>query len=197
MNIGVLALQGDVIEHTRSFEAAGARTVMVKRPAQLDRLQGLVIPGGESTTIGKLMWRYNFIEAIRTFASKGKPILGTCAGLICLAKQIIGRQGEETPYLNLMNITVLRNAFGRQCESFEVSLNVKGIEAPLHAIFIRAPLIQSVGENVDVLCKFNGNIVVARQNHFLACSFHPELTADESFHRYFMDMVKQYNNVTE
>lgn len=191
MHIGVLALQGAAAEHLLGLQAAGAHVVAVKRPAQLNGLQGLVIPGGESTTIGKLMWKYGFIEAICRFASQGKPIFGTCAGLICLAERIKGQHGEEEPYLKLMNMTVLRNAFGRQRESFEVNLDVKGIEYPVRAVFIRAPLIESVGKNVDVLCTFNEDIVMARQGTFLTCSFHPELTEDISLHRYFIDMVKQ------
>lgn len=195
MNIGVLALQGAVAEHMRSLEAAGAHAVAVKRPEQLDELQGLIIPGGESTTIGKLMRKYGFIEALRGFAAAGKPIFGTCAGLICLAERVEGQQGPEEPHLRLMDMTVLRNAFGRQRESFEADLNVKGIEHPVRAVFIRAPLIQSVGERVDVLCEVNGEIVTARQDSLLACSFHPELTSDVSLHRYFVDMVKQAENV--
>lgn len=191
MNIGVLALQGAVAEHIHSLEIAGAHAVAVKQPNQLNALQGLVIPGGESTTIGKLMQKYHFIEAIRTFSSQGNPVFGTCAGLIGLAKRINKQQGEEAPYLKLMNMTVLRNAFGRQRESFEANLTVKGIKHPVRAVFIRAPLIQSVGEHVDVLCKFRGDIVIARQKNLLACSFHPELTEDVSLHRYFINMVKQ------
>lgn len=191
MNIGVLALQGAVDKHMRSLEIAGAHAMVVKRPDQLNELQGLIIPGGESTTIGKLMQKYGFIETIHEFALQGKPVFGTCAGLICLAERVKGQQGEEEPHLKLMNMTVLRNAFGRQRESFETNLDIKGIEHPVRAVFIRAPLIQSVGENVDVLCKFNGDIVIARQKNFLVCSFHPELTENISLHRYFMDMVKQ------
>ena len=195
MNIGVLALQGAVAEHMRSLEAAGAHAVAVKRPEQLDELQGLVIPGGESTTIGKLMRKYGFIEAIQAFAAAGKPIFGTCAGLICLAERVEGHQGSEEPHLQLMDMTVMRNAFGRQRESFEADLDVKGIGQPVRAVFIRAPLIQSVGECVDVLCEVNGEIVTARQGSLLACSFHPELTSDVSLHSYFVDMVKQAANV--
>lgn len=194
MNIGVLALQGATAEHMHCLEAAGAHAVAVKRPEQLDELQGLIIPGGESTTIGKLMRKYGFIKTIRSFAAQGKPIFGTCAGLICLAERIEGQNGPEEPHLQLMDMIVLRNAFGRQRESFEADLNVKGIDHPVRAVFIRAPLIQSVGNHVDVLCKANGEIVTARQGSLLACSFHPELTMDISLHSYFVDMVKQYNN---
>ncbi|UHA75289.1 pyridoxal 5'-phosphate synthase glutaminase subunit PdxT [Paenibacillus sp. 481] len=190
MKIGVLALQGAVAEHMRSLETAGAQAVQVKWPEQLAELDGLVIPGGESTTIGKLMRKYGFIDAIRDFSAQGKPIFGTCAGLIVLAKHIEGQQGEEQAHLALMDMTVLRNAFGRQRESFEADLAVKGIDVAVQAVFIRAPLIQSVGEDVEVLCEVNDEIVIARQGHLLACSFHPELTDDVRLHSYFVEMVK-------
>ncbi|MBP1174010.1 5'-phosphate synthase pdxT subunit [Paenibacillus sp. PvR133] len=188
MKIGVLSLQGAVAEHIRSVERAGAEGIAVKKIEQLDELSGLIIPGGESTTIGKLMRKYNFIEAVRQFSNQGKPVFGTCAGLIVLAKTI---QGQEEAHLGLMDITVSRNAFGRQRESFETDLNIKGIEEPVRAVFIRAPLIQSVGTGVDVLSEYNGEIVAARQGHLLASSFHPELTDDYRLHQYFVDMVRE------
>ncbi|WP_090737469.1 pyridoxal 5'-phosphate synthase glutaminase subunit PdxT [Paenibacillus sp. Mc5Re-14] len=187
MKIGVLSLQGAVAEHIRSVERAGAKGIAVKKIEQLDELSGLIIPGGESTTIGKLMRKYDFVEAIRQFSNQGKPVFGTCAGLIVLAKTI---QGQEEAHLGLMDITVSRNAFGRQRESFETDLNIKGIEEPVRAVFIRAPLIQSVGMGVDVLSEYNGEIVAARQGHLLASSFHPELTDDYRLHQYFVDMVR-------
>ncbi|ALP36680.1 pyridoxal 5'-phosphate synthase glutaminase subunit PdxT [Paenibacillus sp. 28ISP30-2] len=188
MKIGVLSLQGAVAEHIRSVELAGAEGVAVKKTEQLNELSGLIIPGGESTTIGKLMRKYDFIDAIRQFSDQGKPIFGTCAGLIVLAKTV---QGQEEAHLGLMDITVSRNAFGRQRESFETDLDIKGIEEPVRAVFIRAPLIQSVGTGVDVLSKYNGEIVAARQGHLLASSFHPELTDDYRLHQYFVDMVRE------
>lgn len=188
MKIGILALQGAVAEHQRSLEKAGAEAVAVKRADQLEELHGLIIPGGESTTIGKLMRKYGFIEAIRTFAEQGKPIFGTCAGLIVLADRI--DSGEEA-HLGLMDMTVSRNAFGRQRESFETKLEVKGLPDPLRAVFIRAPLIKEVGDSVDVLSTYNGEIVTARQGSMLACSFHPELTDDFGLHAYFLSMVKE------
>lgn len=186
MKIGVLALQGAVAEHIRSIGKAGAEGVAVKRTEQLQEVQGLIIPGGESTTIGKLMRKYGFVDAIRQFSEQGKPIFGTCAGLIVLAERI---EGEEA-HLGLMNMTVARNAFGRQRESFETDLPVKGIDEPIRAVFIRAPLIKEVGPNVDVLSTYNGEIVTARQGHLLASSYHPELTEDPRLHQYFADMVK-------
>ncbi|MDO7908707.1 pyridoxal 5'-phosphate synthase glutaminase subunit PdxT [Paenibacillus sp. JX-17] len=188
MKIGVLALQGAVAEHIRSIELAGAEGVAIKRVEQLEEIEGLIIPGGESTTIGKLMRKYDFMDAIREFSSHGKPIFGTCAGLIVLAERI---DGQEEAHLELMDMTVTRNAFGRQRESFETDLTIKGIEEPVRAVFIRAPLIQSVGEQVDVLCEYKGEIVTARQGHLLASSFHPELTDDYRLHSYFVKMVEE------
>ncbi len=188
MKIGVLALQGAVAEHIRSLEKAGAEAVAVKRVEQLSDLDGLVIPGGESTTIGKLMRKYGFMDAIRAFAASGKAIFGTCAGLIVLAQRI---EGQEDAHLELMDMTVARNAFGRQRESFETDLEVKGMDAPLRAVFIRAPLIKEVGAGVDVLSTYNGEIVTARQGNLLACSYHPELTDDYGLHAYFLSMAKE------
>lgn len=189
MKIGVLALQGAVAEHIRMLGLAGAEGVIVKRTEQLEELDGLIIPGGESTTIGKLMRTYGFIDAIRDFASEKKPVFGTCAGLILVAKEI---NGQEEAHLGLMDIKVARNAFGRQRESFETDLPVAGMKDTVRAVFIRAPLIDSVGDGVDVLSVYNGQIVAARQEHLLAASFHPELTDDYGFHSYFLDMVRQY-----
>lgn len=188
MKIGVLALQGAVAEHIRSLEAAGAEAVAVKRVEQLEELQGLVIPGGESTTIGKLMRKYGFMEAIADFSAQGKPLFGTCAGLIVLADEI---EGQEDAHLRLMDMTVARNAFGRQQESFETDLDVKGIDESVRAVFIRAPLIKRVGSNVDILSTYKDEIVTAREGHLLAVSYHPELTDDFRLHAYFVDMVKE------
>lgn len=186
MKIGVLALQGAVAEHIRALQASGVEAVPIKRTEELDDLDGLVIPGGESTTIGKLMVKYGFIDAIKAFYEQGKGLFGTCAGLIVLAKDI---ENQEQKHLQVMDITVARNAFGRQKESFETDLIVKGIEGPLKAVFIRAPLIKSVGKDVDVLCEYNGEIVLARQGKLLACSFHPELTDDFRLHQYFVKII--------
>lgn len=187
MKIGVLALQGAVTEHIVSIEKAGTEGLPIKRVEQLDEVQGLIIPGGESTTIGKLMRKYGFIEAIRDFAGLGKPIFGTCAGMIVLAKRIAG---GEPGHLELMDITVARNAFGRQRESFECDLEVKGINEPVRAVFIRAPLINETGPNVDVLAVYKDEIVTAREGNLLVSSFHPELTEDYRLHQYFADMVE-------
>lgn len=188
MKIGVLALQGAVAEHIRMIEQAGGEGVSVKRPEQLKELQGIIIPGGESTTIGKLMRTYGFIDALQHFHQSGNPVFGTCAGLIVIAKEIAG---QPEAHLQLMDMKVARNAFGRQRESFETDLEVKGVAEDVRAVFIRAPLIEEVGPNVDVLSTYNGQIVAAQQNDLLATSFHPELTDDHRIHGYFLDMVKQ------
>jgi 5'-phosphate synthase pdxT subunit len=188
MNIGVLALQGAVAEHIRSIELAGGQGIVVKRTEQLADIDGLIIPGGESTTIGKLMRKYGFIEAIRKFAREGNPVFGTCAGLIVLAERL---EGAEEPHLALMDMTVARNAFGRQRESFETDLEVKGIDTPLRAVFIRAPLIKEVSDRVEVLSTYKGEIVTARQGHLLASSYHPELTDDYRLHKLFIHMAQE------
>ncbi|NEW08930.1 pyridoxal 5'-phosphate synthase glutaminase subunit PdxT [Paenibacillus sp. SYP-B3998] len=188
MKIGVLALQGAVAEHIRGIEKAGAEGVVIKKTEQLADIQGIIIPGGESTTIGKLMRTYGFINALRQFSAEGKPVFGTCAGLIVIAKEITG---QPEAHLELMDITVARNAFGRQRESFETDLSIKGIDENVRAVFIRAPLIEKVGAGVDVLATYDGQIVAAQQGHLLAASFHPELTDDFRMHSYFLDMVKQ------
>lgn len=189
MIIGVLALQGAVAEHIRMLEMAGSEGVSVKKISQLEQLDGLIIPGGESTTIGRLMVEYGFIEAIRDFAAEGKPVFGTCAGLIVIADEIVG---QSNAHLKLMDMKVSRNAFGRQRESFETDLPVKGITDPVRAVFIRAPLITEVGPEVEVLAVYNDQIVAARQGHLLACSFHPELTNDHQLHAYFVRMAEQH-----
>ncbi|GED73018.1 pyridoxal 5'-phosphate synthase subunit PdxT [Brevibacillus reuszeri] len=191
MKIGVLALQGAVAEHLRMLEEAGAVAVAVKKVEELDDLDGLVIPGGESTTISKLMHKYGFIEAIRQFGEQKKPIFGTCAGAILLANQI---NGQDDFHLGLMDIKVERNAFGRQKESFEVTMPVAGVAADYLAVFIRAPYIMEVGENGQVLAKYEDKIVVARNGHYLAAAFHPELTEDTRLHKFFLDMVKEYRS---
>jgi 5'-phosphate synthase pdxT subunit len=188
MNIGVLALQGAVAEHIRSIELAGAHGVPIKRTEQLADIDGLIIPGGESTTIGKLMRTYGFIEAIREFSGQGNPVFGTCAGLIVLAKRL---EGTEEPHLGLMDMMVARNAFGRQRESFETDLDVIGIDTPLRAVFIRAPLIREVSEQVEVLSVYKGEIVTAKQGNLLACSYHPELTDDYRLHELFIHMAQE------
>ncbi|KZR57935.1 pyridoxal 5'-phosphate synthase glutaminase subunit PdxT [Pseudobacillus badius] len=188
VKIGVLGLQGAVREHIRSIEAAGAEGIVVKKKEQLDELDGLILPGGESTTMRRLVDRYGFMEPLREFGRQGKPMFGTCAGLIMLANKIVG---YDEPHIGLMDIVVERNSFGRQRESFEADLPIKGVADSYTAVFIRAPHIVSVGEETEVLAEYDGRIVAAKDRNFLACSFHPELTDDHSLTNYFVEMVKQ------
>jgi pyridoxal 5'-phosphate synthase pdxT subunit len=195
MKIGVLALQGAFIEHEKMLQRLGVEVVEVRLPQDLDGVSGVIIPGGESTTIGKLAVQYHLIEPLRELARSGKPLWGTCAGMIFMAKAVEA-EGRDQPLLGLMDVTVQRNAFGRQVDSFEADLNIKGVDGdkPFHAIFIRAPLIESVGAGVDVLARVEKDhqdvIVAARQGNLLATSFHPELSYDDRFHRYFLKMVE-------
>lgn len=191
--IGVLALQGDFAEHLTILKHIGAEAVEVRLPYQLADLDGLIIPGGESTTIGKLAVAYDLVEPLRRFGQE-KAIWGTCAGAIFLSKDARRRQ----PLLQLMDITVERNAFGRQVASFEVDLDIPALatlseedKAPYHAIFIRAPLIESVQGTACALASLpDGRIVAAQQGRLLATSFHPELTPDDRFHRYFLRLAE-------
>ena len=192
MKIGVLALQGDFAEHQVMLEKLGAEVVQVRVAGQLTGLSGLIIPGGESTTIGKMAVAYGLIEPLREFG-KIHAIWGTCAGAIFLSKDI----HRDQPILQVMDIKVERNAFGRQVDSFEIDLDVPALKAvdpcdePYHAVFIRAPLIKEVNGSTEVLASLpDGRIVAARQGKLLATSFHPELTADDRFHRYFMEMAR-------
>ena len=188
MKIGVLALQGAFIEHIKALRSLDVEGVEVRKLEQLRNLDGLIIPGGESTTFGKLAVEYGLIEPMRALCDAGKPVWGTCAGMIFLAKEV----GRAQPLLGVMDVQVKRNAFGRQVDSFEIDLDIPALEprAPFHAIFIRAPLIASVGNDVEVLAKLDdGTIVAARQGNLLATSFHPELTNDTRFHKYFLARV--------
>jgi 5'-phosphate synthase pdxT subunit len=191
MKIGVLALQGDFAEHVSMLKRIGVEAVEVRLPKHLDGLNGLIIPGGESTTIGKLAVAYGLIEPLREFG-KSHAIWGTCAGAIFLSKDI----GRDQPLLGLMDIKVKRNAFGRQVDSFETDLEIDelfkatGTEHPYHAVFIRGPIIESVSGTAKVLSALeDGRIVAAQQGHFLATSFHPELTNDTRFHEYFISLA--------
>ena len=190
MEIGVLALQGDFIEHYRILQSLDVNPRLVKLPKDLENLQGLIIPGGESTTIGKLATAYELIAPLRRFG-QSQAILGTCAGAIFLSKDV----AREQPLLRLMDIQVERNAFGRQVDSFEIDLPAPFLENgesnPYHAVFIRAPIIKSVSGRAEVLLSLpDGGIVAAQQGKLLATSFHPELTSDNRFHQYFLELAK-------
>lgn len=190
LNIGVLALQGDFAEHLQALRRLGVQAKEVRLAAQLEGLDGLILPGGESTTMGKLMVDFGLLEPLRAFGEK-HAMWGTCAGAILLSKD--ARRSQ--PLLGLMDITVERNAFGRQVDSFEADLNITGLgksgnQALFHAVFIRAPIIESVSKPAEVLAQLpDGRIVAARQEKLLATSFHPELTGDDRFHQYFISLV--------
>lgn len=190
MKIGVLALQGAFREHIAALKKLDAETVEVRLPAHLESLDGLIIPGGESTTIGKLLLAFDLMEPIRAFGRQ-KAIWGTCAGAILLAKNV----GRSQPLLELMNIEIERNAFGRQVESFEIDLDCPFLtpsEPPYHATFIRAPIIKTLSAPAQALMQLeDGRIVAARQENLLATSFHPELTDDLRFHRYFLEIAQR------
>ena len=190
--IGVLDLQGDVKEHLHAILGAGGKGLGVKTVEELKAVDALIIPGGESTTVGKLLDRFDLMETVRSFPRENKPIYGTCTGMILLAKEI---EGSEQHRLGLMDIAVRRNAYGRQIDSFEADIDILGVttkEDPHHSIFIRAPYVTSVHDDVAVMSEIEGNIVMVRQGPLLASSFHPELTDDYRIHKYFLDMVEEY-----
>ncbi|WP_268788444.1 MULTISPECIES: pyridoxal 5'-phosphate synthase glutaminase subunit PdxT [unclassified Nocardioides] len=192
--IGVLAVQGDVREHVRMLEGLGVRATTVRRTTELAACDGLVIPGGESTTMAKLARTFDLFEPIRQRIEEGMPAFGTCAGMIMLADRIEGgTAGQET--LGGLDITVRRNAFGRQVDSFEGELDVAGLTGPVHAVFIRAPWVEAVGPEVEVLARVDdgpaaGRIVAVRQGSLMATSFHPEVGGDSRVHRLFVDLVQ-------
>jgi 5'-phosphate synthase pdxT subunit len=184
--VGVLALQGDFREHARVLASIDAVPVEVRTSDDLVNVDRLVIPGGESTTIGKLAHAYDLVAPISERARDGMPILGTCAGMIVLAERVI--DGE--PLLSLMDVTVRRNAYGRQVDSFESDVDVEGIDHPVRGVFIRAPWIEDVGPGVDVLAHHEGRPVVLRQGSLLAASFHPELVGETALHAYFLSLSR-------
>jgi 5'-phosphate synthase pdxT subunit len=187
--IGVLSVQGAVSEHIDLIRRCGAEALPVKKPADLKRLDGLIIPGGESTTIGSLMKIYGLNDAITVRHHEGMAVFGTCAGMVILARELLDGYREQ-PRLALMDIIVRRNAFGRQKESFEAPVLVKGIDTPVEGVFIRAPVIVEAGNAVEVLAAREEGIVAARQGKLLAVSFHPELTDDLRMHRFFLEMCR-------
>lgn len=187
--IGVLALQGAVEKHVRMLERCGVRVIRARFEEEFDTAHGIIIPGGESTTIGKLMARYGLDEKIIERTRQGVPIFGTCTGMILLAKNIVN---SDQPRLGLMDSTVLRNAFGRQIDSFEADLDIEAIGLPaFRAVFIRAPYAVNANGNAEILARYDGKIVLLRQDNLLGCAFHPELTDDPRIHEYFIEMVRQ------
>lgn len=212
--IGVLALQGGVVEHARMLESLGARTRLVRRTEHLEGLEGLVVPGGESTTMSKLLEIGGMLNPLREALATGLPAFGTCAGMIMLSSEILDTRADAHS-LNAIDVTVRRNAFGRQIDSFETGLEVAGVtytadadtgadegeHTPMHAVFIRAPWVERVGAGVEVLARVSdggaadGAVVAVRQGSVLAVSFHPELTGDDRMHRFFLSMVAQRGSV--
>lgn len=188
MKIGVLDIQGSVEEHFYALKALEIEPVLVKKSGDFKEIRGLILPGGESTTIGKLLKWFDLKKQIIKYAKKGMPIWGTCAGAILLAKKITGEQKADT--LKLMDITIERNAYGRQLDSFETQLEFDGCIVP--GVFIRAPKIAAIGKNVKILAKYKDEIVAVREKNLLATNFHPELTKDKSVHGYFVQMCKDF-----
>jgi pyridoxal 5'-phosphate synthase pdxT subunit len=196
MKIGVLALQGAFREHLQTLGAIGVEGVPVRLPADLEGVSGLILPGGESTTMRQLIERWDLADPIRRLAATGAPLFGTCAGMIVLSSQIVG---GEAPVLPLLDVSVERNAFGRQLDSFEADLSVPVLgDRPVHAVFIRAPVIESVGPDVDVLARLDdGRIVAVRERNVLATSFHPELAGETRFHRLVAAMASEHDDPGE
>jgi pyridoxal 5'-phosphate synthase pdxT subunit len=189
--IGVLALQGDTREHLAALREAGAEAITVRRRAELDAVDGLVIPGGESTAMSHLLLDFDLLEPLRARLAAGLPAYGACAGMILLASEILdaGTEGRAALPLRGIDMTVRRNAFGRQVDSFEGDIPFDGLDAPVRAVFIRAPWVERVGEDVKVLAQAAGHIVAVRQGSVMATSFHPEMTGDRRVHRLFVDLV--------
>lgn len=189
--VGVLALQGDTREHLAALRDAGADAVTVRRRTELDAVDALVIPGGESTAISNLLRSFELLEPLRARLADGMPAYGSCAGMILLATHIAdaGSPGREAVPLGAIDMTVRRNAFGRQVDSFEGDIEFQGLDSPVHAVFIRAPWVERVGPEVEVLARADGHIVAVRHGAVLATAFHPEVTGDRRIHKLFVEMV--------
>jgi 5'-phosphate synthase pdxT subunit len=196
MKIGVLAVQGDFLEHVRTYRAIGVEAVEVRLPEDLEGVSGLTLPGGESTTMRRLIDRWGLRQPILDLAASGAPIFGTCAGMILLAREIVG---GEAPILALLDVAVRRNAFGRQLDSFEGDLTVSMLgDGPVHGVFIRAPVIERVGPGVDILGRLgDGRIVAVRERNIIATAFHPELAGETRFHRLVATMAAEHDDPAE
>lgn len=189
MKIGILGFQGAIIEHQRHLERIGQEAIVVRYPEQLEELDGIILPGGESTTIGKLLNRTGMMEPLREKIQEGLPVWGTCAGMILLAKELIN---DSVRHIGVMDVAVMRNAYGTQIDSFDVSVDIPEVSPEaIPLVFIRAPYITRVGEHVDVLCRVDGHIVAAREGDMLVTSFHPELTDNSAFHEYFCSICNK------
>lgn len=192
MRIGILALQGAFIEHEKILEKLGVESFEIRQKKDIEgQMDGIIIPGGESTVIGKLLRELDILEDLKNMINDGMPVFGTCAGMIILANKI---ENDEKVHIGTMDITVKRNAYGRQLGSFETNAPVKGIGEDIDMVFIRAPYIESVGENVEILSTVDGNIVAAQEGNILVTSFHPELTEDLRLHKYFINIVSKSIN---
>lgn len=188
MKIGILGFQGAVVEHCRAVEALGQEAVVVRYPEQLSLLNGIILPGGESTTMGKLLNRTGMMDPLRKRIEEGLPVWGTCAGMILLAKKL---EDDPVTHLAVMDIVVKRNAYGTQIDSFDTRASIPAVDSkPIPLVFIRAPYITEVDDKVEVMSRIDGHIVAAREGNMLVTSFHPELTDDTSFHRYFVEMCR-------
>ncbi|MBV8930592.1 MAG: pyridoxal 5'-phosphate synthase glutaminase subunit PdxT [Mycobacteriaceae bacterium] len=187
--VGVLAMQGDTREHLAALREAGAEAATVRRSGELEAVDALVIPGGESTTMSHLLTEFELLAPLRQLVSDGLPVYGSCAGMILLATDIVdaGARGRRALPLRGIDMTVRRNAFGRQVDSFEGDIPFEGLDGPVHAVFIRAPWVERVGPGVDVLARAAGHVVAVRQGRMLATSFHPEMTGDRRIHKMFVD----------
>jgi 5'-phosphate synthase pdxT subunit len=186
--VGVLALQGAFVAHQRALAEVGAATRQVRQPADLEGIDALVMPGGESTTMSKLLTSSDLFDGVKALLSDGLPVFGTCAGLILLASEVLDGRPDQLSF-GAIDVSVQRNGYGRQVDSFETDLDVVGFEVPFHAVFIRAPKVVAIGANVEVLAEYDGVPVVARQGHVMVASFHPELTHDARLHARFLQEV--------
>lgn len=190
MKVGILALQGAFIEHANTLINLGVEPILVRNSEDLKNIDGLILPGGESTAIGKLLIDLHLLSPIKNLIEQGLPVFGTCAGMILLAKNL---SNDSRKHLGTMDIIVKRNAYGRQNDSFSTRESFKNIDSKVEMVFIRAPYIESVGPNVEVLAKVDSNIIAARETNMLVTSFHPELTSDLNVHKYFLDIIKEAN----
>ncbi len=188
MKIGILALQGAFIEHKRILDKLGVESIYIKQKEDLKDISGLILPGGESTAMGKLLREFDLLNLLKEKIEGGLPVFGTCAGMILLAKKLVD---DETVHLGVMNIEVKRNAYGRQLGSFRGNYGFKGIENSVDMVFIRAPYVENIEKNVEILAEIDNKIVAVREKNMLAISFHPELTEDSSIHRYFIEMIEK------
>lgn len=188
MKIGILALQGAFLEHKKILDKLGVTSIYIKEKSQLEEIDGIILPGGESTTMGKLMREFDLLEPLKEKIINGMPVFGTCSGLILLAKRLAN---DDTVHLGVMDIVVKRNGYGRQLGSFQCLGSIKGIEKKIEMVFIRAPYVEVVGEGVEVIGEVEGKIIAVKEKNMLGISFHPELTEDTTLHKYFLNMIEK------